>query len=112
MIFAVSDVVWQALIGAVLAIIMGWQGQRATREARLAAVAAEKVRVDLAKESATTRSALDGTNHKLDGVAEQIHEVHVATNSMKDALVSATEREAFARGGKEERERAEKGNGK
>ncbi len=112
MIFAVSDVVWQAVIAAVLAVILAWMSQRATRQATAAALAADKVRVELARESAKVRTAIDGTNHKLDGVAEQIHEVHVATNSMKDALVSATEKEAFARGGKEERERAEKRNGK
>lgn len=36
----------------------------------------------------------------------RLEEIHVATNSMKDALVLATEKEALQRGKNEERERA------
>ncbi len=35
---------------------------------------------------------------KLDEANEKIEQVHVATNSMKDALVKKTEQEALARG--------------
>ncbi len=113
MLFATSDIVWQALIAAGLAIVLAWMSQRAQAAAATAAIAAERVRIELAKESVTTRTLIDGTNHKLDGVVEQIHEVHLATNSLTDRLVETSKSEAFARGGKEERERADKaGNGK
>lgn len=44
---------------------------------------------------------------KLDIVVKDVHKIELATNSMKDALVLATEKEALARGGKEERDRAD-----
>ncbi len=37
-------------------------------------------------------------NSKLDTIADDIHRVEKATNSMKDQLISATEMEALARG--------------
>lgn len=40
-------------------------------------------------------------------VVKQVEEVHKATNSLTDRLVEKTEREALARGGVEERARAE-----
>jgi hypothetical protein len=40
-------------------------------------------------------------------IKENVQKVEKATNSMKDALVLATEKEALARGGIEERARAD-----
>lgn len=40
-------------------------------------------------------------------IKENVQKVEKATNSMKDALVLATEKEAFVRGGIEERARAD-----
>ncbi len=40
--------------------------------------------------------------------SSKLDDIHRETNSMKDALVAATEKEALARGGAEERQRAEK----
>ena len=46
----------------------------------------------------------------LDLFKAQVGEVHKEMNSMKDQLVLTTEKEALARGGVEERARAEKRN--
>lgn len=40
-------------------------------------------------------------------ILTQVAEIHKSTNSMKDALVKTTEKEALARGGVEERARAD-----
>lgn len=45
---------------------------------------------------------LDDVSTKVDTMAGDIHKVELATNSMKDALVAATEKEAYARGAKSE----------
>ncbi len=95
MLFAVSDVVWQAVIAAGLAIVLAWMSQRAAKAAAEAALAVEKVRGELAKSTVST-------NTKLDAVAEKVEVVHKATNSMKEELVKVTDKEAFARGVKSE----------
>lgn len=41
-------------------------------------------------------------------VKDNVQKIEVATNSMKDALIISTEKEALARGGVEERARADK----
>lgn len=79
MIFAISDAVWLGIFGLIgLAI----------------------------KEYLDYRRSVDAIT-KLDDVKEQVHVIEKATNSMKDALVLATEKEAFARGVKEEKNRSE-----
>lgn len=47
------------------------------------------------------------TREEIKTVGTEVKEIHHATNSMKDALVEATEKEALARGGVEERKRAD-----
>ena len=42
--------------------------------------------------------AIRATNRTVVGVAEKVELVHIATNSMKDQLVEATDQAAFARG--------------
>ncbi len=44
---------------------------------------------------------------KLQTVARDVHTIELATNSMKDQLIEKTESEALARGGIEERARAD-----
>ncbi len=104
MIFAVSDVVWQALIGAVVTIVLAWMAQR-TRNTVKETAATAAVKVEEVKTTLEVKTAEQ--NQKLEKVAEKVEEVHKATNSMKDQLVLKTEAEALARGGVEERARAE-----
>lgn len=47
------------------------------------------------------------TSRQVDKAVDDIHRVEKATNSMKDALVAKTEEEGVARGGMEERARAD-----
>lgn len=77
-----SDAVLTALIGAVVAVILG---------------AIQMIQVVL----------LARMKLSLGEIRDQVEEVHVATNSMKDALVLSTEKEALLRGGVEERARAD-----
>ncbi len=44
---------------------------------------------------------------RMKGVKDDVQKIEKATNSMKDALVLATEKEALVRGGVEERARAD-----
>lgn len=46
-------------------------------------------------------------NRRMNKVQTDVHRVEIATNSMKDQLVLKTEAEALARGGIEERQRAD-----
>lgn len=63
-------------------------------------VAAEKVETKLIEVTAAQ-------NEKLDDMAAKVEVVHKATNSLTDKLIASTEAEALARGGVEERARAE-----
>ena len=47
------------------------------------------------------------TSAKVDEQAQHIEAIHIATNSMKDQLVAATDAAAFSRGANEERSKAE-----
>lgn len=69
---------------------------------RVAAVAAkaDEVRQELLRSNVETIERLQHMAAKLDAV-------HRATNGMREELVAKTEREALARGGREERERAD-----
>lgn len=46
-------------------------------------------------------------NRRMNKVQMDVHRVEIATNSMKDQLVQKTEQEALARGGVQERQRAD-----
>ncbi len=102
-----SDVVWQALIAAVVAIYMEWSRRQVA--SKVAAVAAkQEVATAAVKEVKKTLEVTTSTqNSKIDTVLEKVEEVHKATNSLTDRLVQTTEKEALARGGIEERARAE-----
>lgn len=89
----ISDIVWQALIAGAVTVTVVKMQLRAAKEVR-------EVKDTLATTTVQT-------NQKLDKVAEKVEEVHVATNSLTDRLVASTAAEALARGGIEERKRAE-----
>ncbi len=91
-----SDVVWQALIAAGLAVYMEWSRRRAERSA----VAVKD----------TLKATNKASNARLDAVAERVEEVHKATNSLTDRLVETTRTDAHAAGFKEgsEQSRPEK----
>lgn len=80
-----------AFLGSVLTAVMTYLVMRLNQKQTEAAVEAEKVKVALVQSNALTTA-------RLDSVAEKVEEVHKATNSMKDALVLATEKEALERG--------------
>jgi hypothetical protein len=97
MLFAVGDAVWLALFGLIGLVLKEYfDSRRGQRAAQLV----EKVKTDLQRDTMAQ-------NAKLETVVEKVEEIHKATNSMKDELVRKTEAEALARGGFEERERAE-----
>lgn len=73
--FAISDVVWQAIIAAILAIILLWMNQRNARK--------------VAEVKTTLETTTDVTVQKLDIVGDNVLKIEKATNSMKDALVKA-----------------------
>ncbi len=108
--FAVGDVVWQALIAALLAVYIEWSRRAAIREARVAAelVAGktEEVRVTLVETTAETGEKLDDVVSGQAEISEQVQGVHKATNSLADRLVEATRAGAHAAGVKEEKDRA------
>lgn len=99
--FAVSDVVWQAaavvtgglvsVTGIVVGALVTIKLAQIKAGQDMAAVAVKEVKTTLKEESAKQDA-------KLTLVSEQVEEVHKATNSMKDALVLTTEKEAHARG--------------
>ncbi len=55
----------------------------------------------------TLENATIKQDEKLENVVSKVEEVRHATNSLTDRLVASTEREALARGGVEERARAD-----
>lgn len=63
--------------------------------AREEAIANAKIAADAAKKAATVASV---TNKKVDSVATVVQTLETNTNSLKDALIDVTEREAYARG--------------
>jgi len=86
--FAVSETVWLAVIGIVALIVKEVFDER---RANRTAAKVETVKTTL--ETVTTEQG-----GKLKGIEDKLEVVHLATNSMKDALVSVTEKEALARG--------------
>ncbi len=102
-----SDVVWQALIAAILAVYMEWSRRQVASKVYEVAV-----KQDIAVEKVEqVKTNLDMTSkiqdRKIEVVLEKVEEVHKATNSLTDRLVAKTEKEALVRGGVEERARAE-----
>lgn len=123
LIFAVSDVVWQALIAAAVTVILAAMQMWAKRSADRAAVAAGNAATAAGKAATSAATAVvkvaahaeevktalaesDAiTNEKLADVAEKVEAVHKATNSLTDRLVESTDKAAHSRGVEEERER-------
>ena len=100
-VLAQHDVVWQTLIqvgiGAVVTIVLAWMNKRTNAIVVETAANQDK------------KIALIATNQdkKIEQVSEMVEVVHKATNSLVTQLVSKTEQEALARGGAEEKSRAE-----
>ncbi len=86
-----SDVVWQALIAALLAMYMEWSRRKAERAVR--------------QVKNTLHTTTEQSNKKLEEMAEKVEEVHKATNSLTDRLVETTRIEAHAAGVKEQKDR-------
>lgn len=89
-----SDVIWQALIAAFLTIYLEWSRRKAED-------AVKEVKTTLSTENKIQTQKLDNVVaevKKIDNIEAKIEEVHLATNSMKDQLVAATEKEALERG--------------
>ena len=63
--------------------------------------------VNVAATVYSMRSRNTKMNDKLNQVIEDVHKVELATNSMKDALVAATDKAAHAAGVNEERIKGE-----
>lgn len=104
MLLGVSDVVWQALIGAFVTVILAYMQQRTKN-------AVEKTAKDAAKQAIEVKAELTQANsekiQKLTDVATAVEQVHLATNSLTDRLVKTTEQEALQRGADVERARAD-----
>lgn len=97
-IFAISDVVWQAIIAAILAIILLWMNQRNARK--------------VAEVKTTLETTTDVTVQKLDIVGDNVLKIEKATNSMKDALVKAAGEAGELKGMQDERARVREAPGK
>ena len=102
-----SDVVWQALIAALLAIYMEWSRRRSAEKVAEVAVKQDIATRAVGQVKTTLETATKQQGAQMDVVLEKVEEVHKATNSLTDRLVATTEAEALARGGIEERTRAE-----
>ena len=63
--------------------------------------------IDLRRRALAADTTRTAQGKQLETVAADVRKVELATNSMKDQLVQKTEAEALARGGVEERARAD-----
>jgi hypothetical protein len=101
---AMSDAVWLAIIGVVAMAVKEYFDRQRAKDA---AIKTDEVK-DTLKTSTDKQSAKqDVILAQNEVVLAKVEEVHLATNSMKDDLVKKTEEEALARGGSEERARAD-----
>lgn len=96
MLFAENhDVVWQALIAALLAAYMEWSRRKAAREVenvkKATVIAADKVAVKLAETGTTTIN-------KITDVADAVKDAHASMNGVKDELIKAVGQAEYARG--------------
>lgn len=87
MLFAISDPVWLAILGVVSLLI--------------------KEYFDRVRSAANTAQIKADVGQKLEVVGVNVQKIETATNSMKDALILATEKEALQRGAVDERARAD-----
>lgn len=109
MLFANTDWVGMATfvtaIGGVIGLLIKAVADARAQHAaalrdRKADVKTDQVRQDLIEHN-------EKASAKQDTIIEKVDDIHEATNSMKDALVAATEKEALIRGASEERKREE-----
>lgn len=88
MLFAVGDIVWQALIAAVVVLVQAYMTERnrraAAQDAKEAAVKVEEVKKTTEKESAKT-------SVKLESVKEALQETSTATDKKLDGMVAEQE---------------------
>lgn len=96
MLFAISDAVWLAVIGILYMAVKEYFDRVRARDVREHVIRAEQKIDEKGREQ----------SQKLDTVVENVKVIEKATNSMKDALVLATEKEGLERGAREERERS------
>jgi len=95
---------WGALIALMIAItgfLNWWVAKKAATEVKKAAEKAEIVaeKVQVVADKADTHSA------DMKTLSIQVEEVHRATNGLTEKLVEATDRAAFSRGIKDEKDR-------
>lgn len=90
-----SDTVWLAIIGIIAMIVKDYLDRRRAEDTE------KKIDTKVDDVKKTVEIVTAQQNTKLNDLAGQVEQVHVATNSMKDVLVLATEKEALARGIKE-----------
>ncbi len=105
LLFAVSDVVWQALIGAIVTIILAYMQRRTsqavgevTSKLKEASIEVKEVKKDLATATLAADVRRDIANDKIDQVSQAVEQVHRATNSMKDELVASVKEAATLAG--------------
>lgn len=91
LIFAVSDVVWQALIAGIVTIYLEWSRRRT----------AMKV-ADVERTLADTSGIIA---NKIDTLDERVEVIHKATNGMKKELVDEVRKASYAKGVKSEVDR-------
>ena len=120
-----SEAVWLGLIGILALVVKEYfdykkwrisneKAEDKAKEMKEAALnAARQVAEELAREAEMVRERLgrntEANKAAVAEVAEKVEEVHKATNSVKDQLLALTDKEAHARGVKDERERAGRG---
>ncbi len=78
--------------------------ERAEERDRAASVERKAVAVKLEASTVEHNDKLDAVTATVNKTQEDVRKVELATNSMKDALIVATEKEALARGIKEGKE--------
>ena len=103
---------WAVIIGAVTLGILQVLNMRQQYLREQAKIARENLIADrvaaVAEKAAITADKVAVVAVKAEEAAVKLEEVHKATNSLVDRLVASTEAEALARGGADERARADK----
>ncbi len=98
----------QFLVAVATLVTLVWGLVRMFQSARLSIEAREhavKAANHAARAADLAHAAAAAAHDDIKGVAENMLKIELASNSMKDALVAATEKEAFARGMKTEKEK-------
>ncbi len=80
MLFAMSDLVWQAIIAGLVTVILAWMQQRAANKA-------EEVRLHLVQTTAAVQRTADVAADKLNQIAEVGQSTHQIVNSQRSEMV-------------------------